>query len=82
MSVGTVAVVRNLVVVYDRRLSALLSLDDFDTRAEALARRGALDVAHQADDDIEIVVLSAVDEKALRVSHARYFETIAQLSTN
>lgn len=68
-------------LLYDRRRGELVSIYEYDQRADAIRQRWAWGDKYRGDRNMEIVVLSAPDEKALHVSHGRYFKTFTQLAS-
>jgi hypothetical protein len=67
-------------VVFDRANGRLLRTDEFADRKTALGARFRLEREYQRADDIEIVVLGARSEEALRHTHSRYFRTASELA--
>jgi hypothetical protein len=67
-------------VVYDRSLGRLLSLDEYDEegRADALRRRAQLEMERREQAEVEVVVLAAESLAALKKTHSRYFETLTE----
>jgi hypothetical protein len=68
-------------LVYDRAAGALRELRRFadSDREGALAARFARERQEQGRPDIEVMLLGAASEEALRKTHARYFRTPEQL---
>jgi hypothetical protein len=64
-------------IVYDRAAGALRELKEFADvdRDIALAERFARERQEQNRPDIEVVLLGAASEEALRRTHSRYFRT-------
>ena len=64
------------VVAYDRKRGKVLSLRSFEARrreaAHKLRRRLELETAERRSD-VEVVILEAPTEAALRRTHGRYF---------
>jgi hypothetical protein len=73
---------RHFLLVYDRRRGALLETRPFDDRDAAFHARFEAERAHRTNPTIEVVVLSADSEEALRRTHARYFETVSEMAAN
>jgi hypothetical protein len=71
---------RHFLLVYDRSRAALLEKRAFDDRDAAFHARFEAERAHRSDPSIEVVVLSADSEEALLRTHARYFQTIAEMA--
>ena len=67
-------------VVFDRSKGEVLRLNRYSDREEALHARFAEERARQGQPDIEIVVLAATREDALRRTHGRYFKNFDQLA--
>jgi hypothetical protein len=75
--------VQIFVLRYDRREGKLLKLFSFaeSERAKAQAQRLALELEIAANRlDQEAVLLEAESERALKFSHARYFEDLDSLA--
>jgi|Tabmets5t2r1_1033131.scaffolds.fasta_scaffold257134_2 hypothetical protein len=64
-------------LVYDRSTGKLRELTEFDDadREAALAERFARERDTEGDPNLEIVLLGAPSEEALRRTHSRYFKT-------
>jgi hypothetical protein len=71
--------VRHFLLVYDRSTGQLLELVEHPHQAEALQARFAAEKLHRDDPSIEVVVLTADSEEALRRTHTRYFLDVPQL---
>lgn len=70
-------------IQYDRTLGRIVELQTFDDehRAAADTARFALELANARTGSlIEVVLLDAESEEALRKTHRRYFETLEQLT--
>ena len=69
------------VLVYDQARGQLLEIQDFgsDGANAALARRFELDREYAASPSVEVVLLSAESQDALRRTHGRYFKSVRQL---
>lgn len=67
--------VSHFLIVFDRASSRLLSEKRFTEHRKALEARFRTERMHRGNPDIEVVVLSAESKEALRLTHARYFET-------
>lgn len=72
---------KSFLIVYDTRAGTLLNMRVFEAGRddEALRERFREEVAKNANDDVEIVVLRAASEDAIRQSHARYFSSSSEL---
>jgi len=68
---------RNFLFVYDRRTRTRLVSREYahSDRARALTDSLAYELEYRKNPDIEVVVLGAESEAALRKTHARYFMT-------
>ena len=67
---------------YDRQTGSLVGNRAFNDSQRQLAEEARLALeleALRADVSLEIVLLEAMSEQALRRTHRRYFETIEQL---
>lgn len=64
---------------YDRKSARIRSIRPFSVDERAQAERIRLDLEIADRTDSEIVLLEADDEATLRKTHARYFETAAEL---
>ena len=64
---------------YDRRLGRIRSFRTFDDqeRAQAEGIRLEMEILNRLDS--EVVILEADSEAVVRKTHARYFETAAEL---
>lgn len=69
----------SFLIVYDRGRGALLRLDKIADQQTALKQRFTLERKYEGNSDIEVVVLVAESEQALRETHARYFTTFGDL---
>jgi hypothetical protein len=68
------------IIQYDREAGKIDVLRSFDDRGAAEAFRLKLEIgALSAGVDREIVTLEAESEEALRRTHRRYFDDVAQL---
>jgi hypothetical protein len=70
-------------VQYDRSRGALLSLRSFDSDQRTRAHEERLRTElghHRHHSDVEVVLLEADDETALRITHKRYFESLESLA--
>jgi hypothetical protein len=64
-------------LIYDRSAGQLCELTEFDDadREAALAERFARERDAEGDPNLEIVLLGAPSEAALRRTHSRYFKS-------
>jgi hypothetical protein len=72
---------KSFLIVYNTRTGTLLSKREFEAGQddEALHQRFREELSEHEGDDIDIVVLRATSEKAIRESHARYFVSSKEL---
>jgi len=70
------------VLIYDQSSGRLRDVEHYgvDGAMAALARRFELDRQYAGEPSVEIVLLSAESEDALRQTHARYFSSVNQLA--
>lgn len=70
-------------VVYDQRAGEILELTEFaaEDRAMALEARYRREAAEASRPHVEVVLFGAESEKALRHTHARYFQSVDELLT-
>ena len=70
------------VLIYDQLAGRLLDVENYgpEGAAAALARRFELDRQYAAKPKVEVVLLSAESEEALRQTHARYFKSVNELA--
>lgn len=75
---------RYFLLVYDQGAGRLLEMVEFgpEERAEALRRRFARETKELGNSSIEVVVLGAQSQEALRRTHGRYFQTAAELAAS
>lgn len=74
--------VQHFLVVY-RRLSGVLESVRAFAGAEldqAVALRSELEQRHRTDPDLEVVLLASASERDIRATHARYFESVKELT--
>lgn len=74
-----VMTVRYFLIAYNRPKGIVEHLEAFDNQADALGARFAREAGREGSD-LELVVLGAASEDDLRVTHARYFKTISELT--
>ena len=69
------------VLIYNQAEGRLLDVENYgaDAADAALARRFELDRENSGVPDIEVVLLSAESEEALRRTHSRYFKSVGEL---
>ncbi len=72
---------QNFLLVYDRRKGAISALEEFSEqdREKAHDRRLQQELAHAQDPNVEVVLLRADSLDDLKITHANYFQSIAQL---
>jgi hypothetical protein len=71
-------------VEYDRSRSQIVSLITFDDSEWQLAKDSRLEMElglNRQGVEREVVLLEATSEEALRRTHRRYFEDLAELAT-
>lgn len=73
--------VSHFLLVFDRATSHLLSEKCFNDHRKALEERFRTERMHRDNPDIEVVVLSAESREALRLTHARYFQSVSAMAT-
>ena len=61
------------VVVFDTARALLMSVEPFDDATEALHSRFRHEMEHAAESEIEVALLRADSEEAIRETHPRYF---------
>jgi hypothetical protein len=64
---------KQFLLVFDRLEARLLSCRSYDERAAALRARFAAERMHADNPNVEVVVLGAESDEALKRTHARYF---------
>lgn len=71
------------VLIYDQIDGRILNIEKYGAEGgkAALARRFELDRKHANQEGIEVVLLSAESEAALRRTHGRYFKSVGELVT-
>lgn len=73
--------VSHFLLVFDRAHSRLLREQEFAEHRKALEERFRAERLHRENPDIEVVVLSAESQEALRLTHGRYFQTVSSLAS-
>jgi hypothetical protein len=71
--------VSHFLLVYDQKASRLLELREFASTRDAHRERRARELANLRDRNVEVVVLTADSEEALRRTHGRYFSSAGEL---
>ena len=75
---------KSFLVVYNQSTGELVALRRFGSgpqeRLEALEARLDAELQHQSQPEIEVVVLNAESEDALRRTHGRYFKSVHELA--
>jgi len=69
-------------VVFDRDSSSMLEMRQFDDVKSALSARLKAEAHYVDRHSVEVVVLSAKSEEALRKTHLRYFESYRDIARN
>jgi hypothetical protein len=72
--------VSHFLIVFDRAEGRVISEREFAEHRTALEERFRAERDHRANADIEIVVLSAESKEALRLTHARYFQSVSSMA--
>jgi hypothetical protein len=70
----------NVLVVYDRAAGRLVSEREFEHRKDALAARFRAEREQGDHKNIEVVVLTARSRDDLHKTHARYFQSLDELT--
>lgn len=60
-------------LIFNRRTGVLIRKQQISSSDEAMSARFAAEAQYRDDPDIEVVVLGAQSEDALRRTHSRYF---------
>ncbi len=68
-------------LVFDRSLSTILEMREFDDAKSALDARLEAEAIYSDNPSVEIVVLSANSKAALRKTHRRYFERYGEIAS-
>jgi hypothetical protein len=75
---------KQFLLVYRRSAGEILALEDLgsiDPNA-AMRRRFDLEMRERANSDVEVVLLSASSQEELVRTHARYFKTSEELTSD
>ncbi|MGH7871219.1 MAG: hypothetical protein ACREQO_03250 [Candidatus Binatia bacterium] len=70
-------------IEYNRREGRIVTFKTFDHAERSLAENERIEIEldlNRKKIDHEVVLLEAGDEKALRLTHRRYFEDLAQMA--
>jgi hypothetical protein len=70
-------------IEYDRSRGSIVQLREFDDALREVADNARLDLELELNRqgiEHEVVLLDAPSEEALRRTHGRYFETVAELA--
>ncbi|MGH9132059.1 MAG: hypothetical protein ACRDWV_10425 [Acidimicrobiales bacterium] len=70
---------RYFLLVYDRRRGQIVEESDFEHEPDALKERFAVEERLGFSSGLEVVVLGAESREALRLTHARYFQSADEL---
>jgi hypothetical protein len=72
---------RFYVLTYDQERGRILDIENYgpDGADAALARRFELDRQYAERPTVEVVLLSAESQEALKLTHGRYFKTVSEL---
>jgi hypothetical protein len=70
-------------VIYDRLGGDLITFEKYedDQIAQANSDRLQAEIENATNGDVEIVILRSDSEEQVRRTHARYFETLAELES-
>jgi hypothetical protein len=71
--------VNHYLIVFDRSKGTILRIEAFTARQAALQARFEAEHELGRDTDIEVVVLGADSQEALKRTHSRYFSGLRQL---
>ena len=72
-------------IEYDRPQGSIIQLRKYDDASRGIAEDDRLSLElrlNREGVDHEIVILEAPNEEALRRTHSRYFESVAELARN
>jgi hypothetical protein len=72
--------VRHYLVVFNRREGSIVRFSEFPQANDALTARFDAEAEFVGDTDIEVVVLGAASEAALRRTHTRYFQGAREMA--
>jgi len=72
--------VRHYLVVFDRHTSSIVRFAEFVAASEALTARFDAELEYRAEPNIEVVVLGAASDQALRRTHSRYFHGAQEMA--
>lgn len=67
-------------VVFDRRLSDVIEIRSFEDVKLALGARLEAESTYSDRSEVEVVVLTAKSQEALRGTHLRYFEKFNKMA--
>lgn len=67
-------------IVFDRESSSILEMRQFEDARPALTARFEAEASYSDRPTVEIVVLNARSEEALRRTHLRYFEKFNEIA--
>jgi hypothetical protein len=71
--------VNSYLIVFDRSMGRILRQVSFTDSLRALRARFATEREYTDRPDVEVVVLNADSEDALRRTHRRYFESVEEI---
>jgi hypothetical protein len=72
--------VKHYLLVFNRRASSIVRFSEFAQASEALTARFDAEAMYSDNRDIEVVVLGANSDAALRRTHARYFQGTKEMA--
>lgn len=68
-------------IIFDRELSDIIEIRNFEDAKAALDARLEAESTYSERSEVEIVVLVAKSQEALRGTHLRYFEKFGQMTS-
>lgn len=71
----------HFLIVFDRELSDVIEIRNFGDAKAALSARLGAESIYSGRPEVEIVVLTAKSQEALRGTHMRYFEKFGQMAS-
>lgn len=77
---STITQMAHFLVVYDRAAGRIVRKKRFSRSGDAMRARFAAEAEFAGRTEIEIVVLTAESEAALKITHGRYFLGLKELA--
>ncbi|MFI7333261.1 hypothetical protein [Micromonospora aurantiaca (nom. illeg.)] len=71
---------KHYLMVFDRRSGSIVRFLEFSQAGEALTARFEAELEYSDNRDIEVVVLGASSDAALRRTHGRYFQGAREMA--